>query len=221
MNASSWLTAVHESGHAVAALSLMGSFRRVSVVPAHQTLGRIHLGAASGYHAAVMALAGPTAARLAGAHYPFVAGTGDIAAAVGAMLTEGDALLADNVRSLLLAITPIMGQAEKRANELVGCYWTELTRAAAVLHERGELTVSEFAAAAGGELAGMAPRLEGVRHAGATAAAELTDVYVCHECDVRLVLPTAAISHMSDATQTEWARAQAEILGCSHSKEFQ
>ena len=153
--------ALHEAGHAVVALLLMGDAAAVGTVRASaigQAAGRVAL--AGGLYPgdlrhAIIALAGPEATRLAGGDAPYAWGAGDAGQALTAVLLATEIGQAADLRGALADAVDAVDAVRRMAVDLVVAHWPEIVRGAAALAEAPGrvMTGSEFARAAGGAVA--------------------------------------------------------------------
>lgn len=162
--------------------------------------------------------AGPEAALAAGNAAAYASGMNDVAQALVTLAFE------PFVWGLTLGGGPLFGQVAGALGELEGArgeaaalvleHWPEIARGAAELYERGTLSGREFAAAAGGRLAGLADDDEPLPES--LTAPEYEPVAECARCDWQLDVPHSAYVAMSGDELAAWLHHVRPLLCREH-----
>lgn len=206
------MVALHEAGHAVAALVLgVGRVRSVSIEPDRQgELGRV-LWVPERPRVAVVYMAGPAAvAVIGGGRWPALAGAGGD---IGNALTDvlGASPAADFPAAAVAAGVERLDQAWLQAVDLITHHAAEVRAGAAALLARGTLSAAEFARAAGGQLAALAPSLEAA-DSTTPAMPNYVPVADCPICGWQLTLPIIAYISTPAGELDAWIEKQRPLL---------
>lgn len=207
--------AVHEAAHAVAAIALLGPAETdVRSVSAMGVGGwaRVLMSLEPGdTRAAVIALAGPEAARLAGDARPYLSGAADAGDALAVAILSGASPALD-VTGAARDSAPLLALFRRQAAEFVVRFWPEIAAGArALTAARGRtMTGREFAAAAGGRVRWYsvqpsAPVLDGDG---------FTSVTACSVCGLTIPIPRRSAVHLTADELERWAAAVAGVTGC-------
>jgi hypothetical protein len=218
--------ALHEAGHAVAAMLLLGDDAGIVTIraaPIAHWLGQVEFARPAGLidlRQAVISLAGPEAERLAGSAAPYAGSAKDTGDALTDVLRV-TCLHHDtaDLRAVLVDAVDAVDTARRMAATLVETHWEEITRGARALADAPGrvMTAPEFARAAGGAVA-----CYGQTTATPSAPAEpgYLEIARCPECGVAAVMPGVVAGFLSHSRTVSWAAMQLRAAGCTHSAEL-
>ncbi|MBP8947279.1 MAG: hypothetical protein KBG73_00455 [Candidatus Promineofilum sp.] len=214
--------ALHEAGHAVVALLLLGDAAAVGMVRATtvgETVGEVYVAwppTAADLRLAILALAGPEASRLAGDPAPYSWGAYDVGQALAAVLLATGIGESADLRGVLADAVDAVDTARRMALGLVETHWEEITRGARALADAPGrvMTGPEFARAAGGSVACYA---ETEKQPAAVAVPGYIEIARCPVCGVAAVMPHVVAGWLNPSTTAAWAAVQLRAAGCTHS----